>query len=246
MENGFLFEFTTTLPKVIEFKPQGTVSTLKPKCFLLFNQKIDHKQILKHLRIVDNKQHHISNDEFELLEDTDDKDKCVAFTFKNDLSKATEYTVRLPPGCPSIEGPLTSTEEWSTRFKTYEPLKIVDWHPNAQRQYEKSIDPDRDWSIKFNNILDRSTVTKSLFNIQPEITDLNIELSEQNTNQIIIQNNSKVNTVYTVNIKPGLLKDIYGQILEHDFAEQPVQFHVHDSSPLKRYLSGATGILTKT
>jgi len=256
LEDGLLFEFSTTTPKVVEFVPYGTVSTLKPKVFLLFDQKVDKNQILKHLRIFGNNQQEISNNDLQLLNETEAKnefksnievnegnnDRYVAFTFKNDLSKATEYTLRLPAGCPSAEGPLKTTEEWSASFQTYEPLRIVSWQPDAKNEYQKSINPGESWSITFNNSLDRSTVTKSLFNIQPEITNLGIEIAEYNNQYITIHNNSKANTVYTLTIKPELLKDIHGQTLEHDHSKQPIQFHVHDSPPSSGHISGATGI----
>ena len=241
LTDDFIYEFSTGIPQVIEFTPTGTISTLKPKCFILFNQKINHDQILKHIQIADNEEN------IELITDTDfkgkDKDKYVAFTFKNDLSKNTEYTIRLPAGCPSAEGPLTTTDEWSTHFKTYEPLQIIDWNPNTNNQRSKSIDPGRRWSIKFNNPLDRSTIIKSLFHIQPEITDLTIELSKHNANEIFIYNKSNENTVYTITIESESIKDVYGQILDHNFVERPIQFHVHNSPPLRGDLSGANGMI---
>jgi hypothetical protein len=91
--------------------------------------------------------------------------------------------------------------------------------------------------------LDRSTVTKLSFDIQPAITNLGIEIAEYNNQYITIHNDSKANTVYTLTIKPGLIKDIHGQSLEHDFAKQPIQFHVHDSPPSRGHISGATGMI---
>lgn len=182
-----MFAFSTTTPNVVQFAPHGTISTLKPKCFLLFDQKIDKDQILKHLHVTaGNNDHEISNDglelidhdaakkEFELEIDANEgnHERYVAFTFKNDLSKATQYTIRLPVGCPSAEGPLKSTTEWSGSFQTYEPLKIVDWDPNKNRTYQQTADPGRSWSITFNNQLDRSTVNKSSFKIEPEVSGL--------------------------------------------------------------------------
>jgi hypothetical protein len=253
LEDGLLFEFSTTTPNVVEFAPYGTVSTLKPKCFLLFDQKVDKNQILKHVRVVSKNQHEISNNELELLDENEaqnefksnieanegNNDRYVAFTFKNDLSKATEYVVRLPTGCPSAEGPLKTTKEWSASFQTYEPLKIVDWYPNAKDEYRKSINPGESWSITFNNSLDRSTVTKLSFDIQPPINNLGIEIAEYNNQYITIHNDSKANTIYTLNIKPGSIKDIHGQSLD---TKQSIQFHVHDSPPSSGHISGATGI----
>ena len=162
------------------------VSTLKPKCLLLFDQKLDMKEILKHLVVLSNDGHKIQNDELELLDETLAKsefksvinanegnhEKYVAFTFKNDLSKATQYTIKVPKGCPSAEGPLTSTEEWSASFQTYEPLKIIDWSPNVKNTWQASVPPGQSWSLTFNNSLDRSTINKSLFKFEPEVNGL--------------------------------------------------------------------------
>ncbi|CAF4572904.1 unnamed protein product, partial [Didymodactylos carnosus] len=63
----FFFEFTTTTPQVLNFSPYGTVSTLKPKCFLLFDQKIHTHEILKHLRVMYGDGHQMQNEELELL-----------------------------------------------------------------------------------------------------------------------------------------------------------------------------------
>ncbi|CAF4381595.1 unnamed protein product, partial [Rotaria sordida] len=69
---------------------------------------------------------------------------------------------------------------------------------------------------------------------------LGIEHTEYNDRQITIHNNSTPNTIYTLVIQSGTLKDIHGQTLEHDHSEQPIQFHVHDSPPLLDDISGAT------
>ncbi len=186
LEDGLLFEFSTTTPNVLEFSPYGTVSTLKPKCFLLFDQKIDKSKILKHLSVMSSDEHEISNDELELLDEATAKsefksyidanegnhEKYVAFTFKHDLLKAKQYTIRLPVGCPSAEGPLQTTSEWSASFQTYEPLRIVDWFPNTKNTYQPSAGPGHSWSITFNNSLDHSTINKSLFKVEPEVTGL--------------------------------------------------------------------------
>ena len=78
----------------------------------------------------------------------------------------------MPPGCPSAEGPLTSTVEQSGTFQTYEPLKIIDWSPNAKNTWQPSAAPGQSWSLTFNNSLDHSTINKSLFKIEPEVTGL--------------------------------------------------------------------------
>ncbi|CAF3181371.1 unnamed protein product [Rotaria sp. Silwood2] len=258
LSEAFAFEFSTDTAKVTSFSPYGTVPTLKPKCFLLFNQKIDKSEILKHVRVVNSSGNKNQNQELEILDEATAKsefesnieadegnhEKYVAFTFKNDLSKATEYTVQLPIGCPSAEGPLKTTSEWSTSFSTYESLKIIEWYPIEKNSWQQSAAPGESWSVTFNNSLDHSTINKSLFKIEPDVNGLGIEHMEYNDRQVTIHNNSKPNTVYTLVIEAGSLKDIHGQTLEHDFSAKPVQFKVHDPPPLMGDISGATGMVT--
>src|SRR5262249_38057781 len=99
-------------------------------------------------------------------------ERYVAFTFKHDLLKATQYTVRLPAGCSSAEGPLRTTSEWSASFQTYEPLRIVNWFPKTNDTYQPTVNPGHSWSITFNNSLDHSTINKSLFKIEPKLSGL--------------------------------------------------------------------------
>lgn len=141
---------------------------------------------MKHLQIIDNGQHKIPNEQMELIDEATamkefeayinanegNHERYVAFTFKKDLSKATQYTVRLPAGCPSAEGPLKSTSEWQATFQTYEPLKLIDWSPKHTDTYQPSADPGQSWSIRFNNPLDRSTVHRSLFQVEPGVSHL--------------------------------------------------------------------------
>lgn len=142
--------------------------------------------ILEHVIILGSDGHRINNDNLELLDEKSSNnefkssisanegnhEKYVAFTFKNDLSRATEYTVEVPKGCPSAEGPLTSTEAWSASFQTYEPLKIVDWSPNTKHTWQPSAAPGQSWSLTFNNSLDHSSISKALFKVEPEVSGL--------------------------------------------------------------------------
>ncbi|CAF4209806.1 unnamed protein product [Rotaria socialis] len=258
LDDDFFFEFSTATPNILQFSPYGTVSTLKPKCFLLFDQKIGMNDILKHLCVLHSDGHTIQNEELELVNEKTAKnefesflnanegnhEKYVAFTFKHDLLKATEYTIQVPIGCPSAEGPLKTTSEWSASFQTYEPLKIIDWFPNINNTWQSSLAPGHSWSLTFNNSLDHSTINKSLFNFEPEVNGLGIEHTQDNDRQITFYNNSKANTIYTLLIQSTSLKDIHGQTLEHDRSDKPIQFHVHDSPPSIGNISGATGMIT--
>jgi len=183
LDEEFFFEFSTRTSQVIQFLPNGKASTLKPNCFLLFNQKIDRNEILKHLCVVDDDEHQIQNNQLELIDEITAKDEfelCIdqneeqyiAFTFKNDLLKATRYTIQVPIGCPSAEGPLKTTSEWSDTFYTYKPFKITDWFPNTNDMSEDAAFPGQSWSLTFNNPIDSSTIKKSLFKFDPKVNDL--------------------------------------------------------------------------
>ncbi|CAF3263406.1 unnamed protein product [Rotaria socialis] len=258
LENEFFFEFSTTTPTVLEFLPNEEVSTLKPTCFLLFDQKIDKNEIFKHLCVVRGDEHKMSTNELELVDETTAKsefksfinekegnhEQYVAFTFKDDLLKATQYTIQVPTGCPSAEGPLMTTSEWSTSFNTYEPLKIIDWFPNTNDEWRNTAIPGRTWSLTFNNSLDHSTIKKSLFRFEPEVSGLGIEHTEDNDRKILLHNESQSNTIYTLLIQSEILKDIYGQTLQHDHSDQPIQFEVQAiDSPTLGVLQGESGMI---
>ncbi|CAF2826022.1 unnamed protein product [Rotaria sp. Silwood2] len=185
LDDDFFFEFSTKTLEVLQFLPDETVSTLKPRCFLLFDQKIHMNEIFKHICVVHGDGIKMENKELELLdEDTAENEfkwylnqregnrqEYIAFTFKNDLLKATEYTIQLTQDCPSAEGPLTTTTEWSAEFRTYEPLKIIGWFPNINDEDQETVGPGRCWSIRSNNSLDHSTIKKSIFNVEPIVSD---------------------------------------------------------------------------
>ncbi|CAF3064191.1 unnamed protein product [Rotaria sp. Silwood2] len=254
LDDEFFFEFSTKELQVRQFLPCETVSTLRPKCFLLFNQKIDINEIFKHICVMRGDEHKMQSHELELVdeettknefksfinEDEGNHQQYLAFTFKHDLLKATEYTIQVPEGCPSAEGPLKTRSEWSANFETYEPLKIIYWFPNKEDTYQHTATPGKSWSLTFNNSLDHSTIKKSIFKFEPEKKVLlGIEHIEYNDRKILIHNDSQPNTVYTLLIQSGILKDIHGQTLEHDHSDQPIQFHVDDlNTPLYGTLRG--------
>ncbi|CAF3272562.1 unnamed protein product [Rotaria sp. Silwood2] len=254
LDDEFFFEFSTKELQVRQFLPCETVSTLRPKCFLLFNQKIDINEIFKYICVMRGDEHKMQSHELELVdeettknefksfinEDEGNHQQYLAFTFKHDLLKATEYTIQVPEGCPSAEGLLKTRSEWSANFETYEPLKIIYWFPNKEDTYQHTATPGKSWSLTFNNSLDHSTIKKSIFKFEPEKKVLlGIEHIEYNDRKILIHNDSQPNTVYTLLIQSGILKDIHGQTLEHDHSDQPIQFHVDDlNTPLYGTLRG--------
>ncbi|CAF3928617.1 unnamed protein product [Rotaria sp. Silwood1] len=263
LDDEFLFEFSTQELQVHRFLPHGTVSTLRRKCFLLFNQKIDKNEIFKHIYVMRGDGHKMQSHELELVdeettknefksfinEDEGNHQQYLAFTFKHDLLKTTQYTIQVPEDCPSAEGPLKTRSEWSANFETYEPLKIIDWFPNKEDTYRQTAAPGQRWSLTFNNSLDHSTIKKSIFKFEPEKKVLlGIEHIEYNDRQILIHNDSQPNTVYTLFIQSGILEDIHGQPLEHDHSDQPIQFHVDNlNKPLfgtLRWESDNDGTLT--
>ncbi|CAF2904043.1 unnamed protein product [Rotaria sp. Silwood2] len=199
----------------------------------------EHKMQSHELELVDEE---TTKNEFKsfINEDEGNHQQYLAFTFKHDLLKATEYTIQVPEGCPSAEGPLKTRSEWSANFETYEPLKIIYWFPNKEDTYQHTATPGKSWSLTFNNSLDHSTIKKSIFKFEPEKKVLlGIEHIEYNDRKILIHNDSQPNTVYTLLIQSGILKDIHGQTLEHDHSDQPIQFHVDDlNTPLYGTLRG--------
>ncbi|CAF4241465.1 unnamed protein product [Rotaria sp. Silwood2] len=103
--------------------------------------------------------HNIQTDELELLDEETAKtefksfinenernhQEYIAFTFKHDLLKATQYTIQVPKDCPSAEGPLKTKLEWSADFHTLfiQPGLLKDIHGQVLEQ------DDSDQPIQF-------------------------------------------------------------------------------------------------
>lgn len=153
---------------------------------MVFDQKININEIFNRIRVIYNDNDIIHPQDLELIDDTTAKkefellfnenetnhEQYIAFTFKNDLLKATQYIVEIAEGCPSAEGPLKSQRSWTARFHTYKSLRLTSWSPNRDHDYQPTAVPGQTWSLTFNNSLDHSTITKSIFKFEPEVNGL--------------------------------------------------------------------------
>lgn len=190
LPDEFIYEFTTNTLTVRYFEilrqhfQFEALTNLRPNFFLSFDQKIDRSQILRKLTITDEHGRKLKNENF-LLVDVEtmrnsinnfkyryerDDEACITFTLSEDLLKSTEYTIELPEGCSSAEGPLTSTTSWSDSFYTYRKLAIEMLEYDFDQSETKKA--GKPWFIRFNNPLDPASINNSILQIEPEIDQL--------------------------------------------------------------------------
>lgn len=121
------------------------------------------------------------------------------------LDADTTYTVTVPVGTPSKEGPRETTEAQSFSFRTYSPLKIS--HTNCSEKYP--CPPPAALSMSFNNALDEDAFDAKGVTVSPAIADMRVQ---SQGSSIQIYGKTKGRTEYKVTV-PASLRDVYGQTL---------------------------------
>lgn len=113
------------------------------------------------------------------------------------LNPETLYTVTLPAGLPSLEGPRTTSHEYLMPFTTYRPL-VVD-------RSMQNFNPGETLYVSFNNDLasDQSVQLTSL----PEIAGLKTGISG---GKLWIPGHTRARTTYQFTLPTGLV-DVFGQ-----------------------------------
>lgn len=203
------WSFTTPTVTMVSSAPNGGPHDLDPLLWVVFNQEIDRDAVLKTIKLEGGGSNSIRLAQAGEIEnsglDPKQAKRWVAFKATEKLKSATNYTVKIGPGTPSAEGPLTTKEVQSFSFSTYDPLKVED-HGCG---YGSDCPPLTPFYIRFNNPLDLETFDPAWVKITPEIPKSRVEA---NGNGISIRGESKGRTTYTVTIEPKL-QDSFGQTL---------------------------------
>lgn len=211
--------FKTPPPKIITSYPSDSPQPLEPLFFILFDQRIDPAAVLKTVQvsagsrdveIVLASQTEIDKDEHvsQLAKDSQEG-RWLAFRATQSFPPETNISVRVGPGTPSAEGPLTTTETQSFGFSTYTPLRI-DEHRCSW--YDKQCPPMTPFSIIFNNPLDMDVFSEGMLKVDPEIPGMSVNVYG---NSIEISGETSGQTTYTV-IVSGKIQDVFGQQLGRD------------------------------
>jgi alpha-2-macroglobulin len=196
-----------------EFNPQPR----EPLFFMAFNQRIAPAAVLEHVSVTAGGQRvavrlataeEVAADEraSSLAESALDG-RWLAFRSDGELPADSEIVVTVNPGTPSAEGPLTTREAQSYRFRTYAALRI-----SNSRCGWGDCSPFYPFTIEFNNPLDASSFDPALVSIAPALDGAVVEIIGSN---MVIRGNSRGSTTYRVTIG-GALQDVFGQTLGRD------------------------------
>ncbi len=222
------WEFVTSPPKLVRGLPNGQSVSRDPLLFLEFDQRIDTTVLVSMLRLKSGerewpvrqaKSEEVEADEAiaELVKKAqpgrwialrvDRKSEDPGSVLPGD----TNFTVEIPAGTPSAEGPLTTIEGQLFSFKTYGPLALVEfkcgWNPQAG-----NCEPGNQWQLIFNNPILKDFDT-NLIRIEPALPE--VEITRMYDGFIFIRPQSRPRTRYTITIS-GRTRDIHGQELGQD------------------------------
>lgn len=213
LPTGKQFSFQTPTLQLEESYPNGGPQELHPLLFLRFNQDIEARKVAPELKLRGNSEEiglRLARPE-EIVQDARvdalvkgaGERRSLVMALKGKLSPGQAYSVELPSGLHSTEGPLGTTKGQAFSFETYEPLKVK-FKPGLIR-------PASEWGIEFNNALDAKFDPKWV-SFQPEVPGLRMRVEGS---YISIVGHWKGRSEYQVTIQPSLL-DRYGQKLGHE------------------------------
>jgi uncharacterized protein YfaS (alpha-2-macroglobulin family) len=226
------FTFSTPAPVLQSTYPYDGPTKTQPVVLLTFDQAVDPAAIAAKVLLNAQKAYptRLATDT-EIAEDPTVKamvaaaqpGRTVALIPAEPLPRATSFSVVVPKGSPSAEGPRTTTSDQYGGFYTYAPLAIEEhrcnWDP---------CPPNAGFYVRFNNPIatafDTSTVT-----ITPAVPGLSVQLY---SGTMTFYGAFSGRTAYTVTI-PGAIGDVFGQTLGKD---APLTFTV---GPADKTLSGS-------
>jgi alpha-2-macroglobulin len=226
-----------TPPLQIKTKyPVGAPHPRNPVIFIEFDQRIDPQILLKQIELRSSKREtnlrlataeEVAGDEnARQMANTANKDYWIALRATGGdadkpLLTATNYTVTIKRGAPSVEGNRVTTSPQSFDFQTYGPLQLVKYECG---NYQRSCEPGWPWMLQFNNSLDLKAFDKSQVRVEPELPGMKVNNYGQMLN---IQGASRGRTTYKVTLDASL-RDVFGQTLGEN---KTITFNVGPASP---------------
>jgi uncharacterized protein YfaS (alpha-2-macroglobulin family) len=157
------------------------------------------------------------------------RNRWIAVRPASPLPTATSFTLTLPKGVTSVEGPLPTTDASSISFFTYAPLVIT----SHQCEWGDECRPTASWSARFNNPLD-AAFDPAGWKVDPPVPGWRVEASGD---WVMMSGQFTGRTNYRVSV-PADVKDKFGQQLGR---ADTLQFKV---GPAEKTLSGPSAGLT--
>ena len=222
LDKAASFTFETPPPRVANAWPNGGPTRRDVPMFVLFDQKIDPDKVLAEIEVkAAGKKYALRRlDAAEIEKHADMKalvaaataaeqdGRWIAFRAADEFPTDTQVKMTVTKGTPSAEGPNKTTDDQTTSFRTYAPLKIV----RAECGWSGNCPPGQAFSIQFNNPLDLDAFDDAQIAVSPDIPGLKIQ---QGGSYITVMGATKAHTTYKVVVSGGLLDD-FGQSLGKD------------------------------
>ncbi len=214
------FTFRTPPPTLTQSYPySGDPQPLEPLFFVAFDQRIDPEAVLETIQVEAEGQalriQLASDEEIEADEDVSRlveqavEGRWLVFKASEPLPKASTITIKIGPGTPSAEGPLTTQSSQVYSFQTYAPLEIVD---HGCSWYDSDCPPLTPLFIQFNNPLNAEAYDESMLRVEPEIPGVTVNIVG---NTITLRGATEGRTTYKVTVSAEI-EDVFGQTLGRD------------------------------
>ena len=227
------FEFGTPAPTMLSLNPQHDSLHLQPVFLATFDQRVDAVEVLETitLRVNGTEQEIRLATDAEIEADDDIKRRVgvaldgtwVAFTPVSELAPDSPVAIEVGPHVPSAEGTRTSAASSVVQARTYASLRVAE--TSCSSQYP--CGPGSWMNVRFNNVLDPSTLDGSAVEISPALAGARVFVEYD---WIIIAGNTEPDTVYEVEL-PATLGDEFGQTLGEP---ETVELHFEGAWPLIR------------
>lgn len=202
-----LEKFTTPPPVLQQSSPSGGGLALHPIIFLRFDQDVDAKAVAAGLRFngpplrLATKEEIVEDDAVSSWTKDQPEKRWLALMPSEDLKPGTSYSVVVPAGTHSLEGPLPTGSDQSFSFSTYDPLHLV-WKTD-------NSEPGQSWSVQFNNELNSDKFDPKWVRVSPDIPNLRVKAQGSG---LTLRGQAKGQQDYQVTVAPELL-DRFGQRL---------------------------------
>ncbi|MFN8606481.1 MAG: alpha-2-macroglobulin family protein [Vulcanimicrobiota bacterium] len=186
--------------------PSSSGIGLNPVMFLGFDQRVDAARLASLVQFSGGavrqatRQEILDDPNVKNLVDSAEPERWLALVATAQLKPGTGYSLTLPAGTPSLEGPRTTSSPQSVSFSTYDPLRITYQSPDDQP-------PGSPLYINFNNALDPKKFKASDVLVTPELPGMRAVVRGSS---LWIHGRTKGRTAYTITV-PASLTDSWGQ-----------------------------------
>jgi uncharacterized protein YfaS (alpha-2-macroglobulin family) len=222
--------FTTPAPQVVAQWPENRPARREAVMVAAFDQRVSPQAVLPTIVVRANdgvRAVRLATGE-ELAADADaqrvtarsEAGRWVAFRAVEPLPTDAAIAVTVGPATPSAEGPRTTAQGHTWRFRTYGFFKVM-----AHRcGWRDECPPFAPWQIQMSNPVDAKAFRQDMVRVEPRVPGLKVDVYGEN---LSLHGLTKGRTTYTITLAAGL-PDAFGQSLGRD---TPLQITVGPAAP---------------